>query len=209
MWIGPLLQAAKAGGWKIVPLMKWSCLPVNVTEWRPEKARPYTECDTWRQWAYGEMARIKPDRIILSGYVSVPLGDVDSGRPLPDSETGAVFADGAKSALKRLRTLSPRVYVISGTPTLDKEPRDCLSGRRATRASCAAPLDPLVEERNRAWKKAAAATDAHWIDVVPWLCDKGTCPLVVGNLIVYRDTNHITRTYVAALGKLLLQRLGL
>jgi peptidoglycan/LPS O-acetylase OafA/YrhL len=209
MWIGPLLQAAKAGGWKIVPLMKWSCLPVNVTEWRPEKARPYTECDTWREWAYGEMARIKPDRIILSGYVSVPLGDVDSGRPLPDSETGAVFADGAKSALKRLRTLSPRVYVISGTPTLDKEPRDCLSGRRATMASCAAPLDPLVEERNRAWKKAAAATDAHWIDVVPWLCDKGTCPLVVGNLIVYRDTNHITRTYVAALGKLLLQRLGL
>jgi peptidoglycan/LPS O-acetylase OafA/YrhL len=209
MWIGPLLQAAEADGWKIVPLMKFSCIPVNVTEWRSEEARPFTECDTWREWAYGEIARIKPDRIILSGHLGVPLGDVDSGRPLPEKETGAVFADGAKSALKRLRPLSPRVDVISGTPTLDREPRDCLSGRRATMASCAAPLDPLVEERNRAWKKAAAATGAHWIDVVPWLCDKGTCPLVVGNLIVYRDGSHLTRTYVAALGDLLLQRLGL
>jgi hypothetical protein len=76
-------------------------------------------------------------------------------------------------------------------------------------ANCAVPLDPLVEERNRAWKKAAIATGAHWIDVVPWFCDKRTCPLVVGNLIVYRDTTHITRTYVATLGDLLLQRLGL
>lgn len=209
MWIGPLLQAAEAHGWKIVPMIKASCIPVNVTEWRLEKERIYTECDTWREWAYGEIARIRPDRIILSGYLNVPLGDVNSGRPVPQKKSGPVFADGANSALQRLRLLSPRVDVISGTPTLDKEPTDCLEGRRATMASCAAPLDPLVEERNRAWKKAAAATGAHWIDVVPWFCDKRTCPLVVGNLIVYRDDNHITRTYVAALGDLLLQRLGL
>ena len=209
MWVGPLLQAAGARGWKIVPIMKASCLPVNVTEWRPEKARLYTECDTWREWAYGQMARLKPDRIILTGYLSVPLGDVRSGRPIPDGETQAVFADGAQNALKRLRTLSPRVDVIGGTPTLYKEPTDCLSGRGATMASCAAPLNPLIEQRNMAWRNAAAATGAHWIDVIPWFCDKRTCPLVVGTLIVYRDTNHVTRTYTAALGNLLLQRLAL
>jgi hypothetical protein len=209
MWLGPLLKAAETKGWKIVPFFKSSCIPVDVTEWRQDKERPYTECDTWREWVYGEIARIKPERIILSGFLNVILGDKDSGRPIPEKETGPVFAEGAKSALKRLRPLSPRVYVISGTPTLEKEPLDCLSGRRATMASCAAPLDQLIEDRNRAWKKAAAATGAHWVDVVPWFCDQRTCPLVVGNLIVYRDTNHITRTYVAALGDLFLQRLGL
>jgi peptidoglycan/LPS O-acetylase OafA/YrhL len=209
VWIDPLLQSAKAAGWKIVPIMKSSCLPVNVTAWRPELARPYTECDTWREWAYREIARIKPDRIILSGNLSVVLGDVHTGRPIPQNESGPFFADGAKSALKRLRSLSPRVDVISGTTTLHKEPADCLTGRRATMANCAVPLDPLVKERNQAWKKAATATGAHWLDVVPWFCDEHTCPLVVGSLIVYRDTNHITRTYVATLGNLLIQRLGL
>ena len=209
MWLGPLLQAAGARGWRIVPITKAGCLPVDVTEWRPEKARVYTECDTWRLWAYRQMAKIKPNRIIISGFLSMTLADADSGRAILNEESGPLFAAGAKSALKRLRQLSPRVDVISGTPTLHKEPTDCLSGRRATMASCAAPLDPLIAERNRAWKKAAAATGAQWIDVIPWFCEKGTCPLVVGNLIVYRDTNHVTRTYTAALGNHLLQRLGL
>jgi hypothetical protein len=208
MWMGPLLQAAEARGWKLVPLLKAGCLPVNVTVWRPEKGI-YTECDTWREWAYGEIARIKPGRIIITGYISVSLGDVDAGRPMPQEDTGPVFADGAKSALMRLRPLSPRVDVISGTPTLHKDPAECLSARRATMATCAESLDPLVEERNGAWKKAAAATGAHWIDVIPWFCDERTCPLVVRNLIVYRDPNHKTRTYIATLGDLLIQRLGL
>jgi hypothetical protein len=208
MWIGPLLQAAEARGWKLVPIMKASCLPANVTVWRMEKGI-YAECSTWREWVYGEIARIKPDRIIISGLLSVSLGDVATGAPVPQVDSGPVFADGAKSALKRLRLLSPRVDVISGTPTLHEDPADCLSARRATMATCAASLDPLIVERNRAWQKAAATTGAHWIDVIPWFCDKQTCPLVVGNVIVYRDANHKTRTYIATLGDLLLQRLGL
>ncbi|MDX6292368.1 MAG: hypothetical protein QOH50_1443 [Kribbellaceae bacterium] len=40
VWIELLLPAARAAGWKIVPIMKAGCLPVNVTVWRPELARP-------------------------------------------------------------------------------------------------------------------------------------------------------------------------
>jgi peptidoglycan/LPS O-acetylase OafA/YrhL len=209
MWLEPLLRAAKTRGWKLVPITKASCLPVDVTEWRPEKARPYTECDTWRQWAYGEIAKLKPDRVIISGYLSLPFADAESRKPISVKDTGSLFAEGAKSALKRLRQSSRNVYVIGGTPTLSKESGDCLADRRATMASCAGPVDQLVEQRNRAWKKEADAAGAHWVDVVPWFCDQRTCPLVVGNVIVYRDTNHITRTYSTAIGDALVRRLGL
>lgn len=36
---------------------------------------------------------------------------------------------------------------------------------------------------------------ADVIDPEPWLCAEGTCPVIVGNLLVYRDDNHLTATF--------------
>jgi hypothetical protein len=37
------------------------------------------------------------------------------------------------------------------------------------------------------------------IDVAPMLCRDGTCPAVIGNVIVYRNDAHLTATYVRTL----------
>jgi peptidoglycan/LPS O-acetylase OafA/YrhL len=209
MWLEPLQRTAEARHWKIIPFLKASCFPADVTEWRQDKLRIYTECDIWRQWAIAEITRIKPDRIILSGLINQIFADAESGKPITNEESKAVFAAGAESTLKKLRKASRSVHMISGTPNLGQEPTDCLAARRATMASCVGPIAPLVEQRNRAWKAAAQATGAHWVDAVPWFCDERTCPLVVGNTIVYRDTNHITRTYATTLRGPLARELGL
>lgn len=208
MWLEPLLRIAESRGWQIIPFLKASCFPADVTEWRHEKRRPYTECDTWRDWAYGEIAKIKPERIIISGSIDQTFVDA-SGKPIPVENSAAVFADGVRSTLRKLRQYSPKVHVISGTPILTKEPAECLANRKATMGSCAGPLNSLVEQRNRIWQQATRATGTHWIDAMQWFCDKRTCPLVVGNVIVYRDTNHITKTYADTLRNALARRLGL
>ena len=45
------------------------------------------------------------------------------------------------------------------------------------------------------------------IDPTAWFCTDA-CPAVIGNLLVYRDSNHMTTTYALALAPLLGARLG-
>ena len=45
--------------------------------------------------------------------------------------------------------------------------------------------------------------------MLPFLCDAQTCPIVIRNVIVYRDTNHLTSTYALRLMPALRDRLRL
>jgi len=51
------------------------------------------------------------------------------------------------------------------------------------------PLGFLTEQQ------AAVAGGGEYFDVTSWLCTATTCPPIVGNLLVYRDDNHITTKY--------------
>ncbi len=209
MYLEPLNRIALAQGWRIVTFMKASCLPVDATVWRSDKARAYTECNAWRQWAYAEIAKLKPQRIIVSGLVAQYFTDPATGQKLTDVAARPVFYNGAVRTLRKLKTLALRVDVLSGTPNLPKEPGDCLAPRNARMNACARSVDALTRERNVAWKKAAAVTRTHWLDLVPWFCDARTCPIVIGNVIVYRDNNHITKTFALTMQTALKRHLAL
>jgi hypothetical protein len=45
------------------------------------------------------------------------------------------------------------------------------------------------------------------IDPITWFCTSSTCPVIVGNVLVYRDVSHITATYARLLAPLLNQSL--
>ena len=53
--------------------------------------------------------------------------------------------------------------------------------------------------RNAVWRQATLAARARWVNVDRWLCAKGVCPLVIGNVIVYTDQHHLTRTFARTL----------
>jgi SGNH domain (fused to AT3 domains) len=89
--------------------------------------------------------------------------------------------------------------VVGGTPNLEKEPADFLATRRVTMGTCAVPLDRRTAQRNEEGKLASAKTGVHYIDPVPWFCTKQTCPVVIRDVIVYRDNNHITESFASTL----------
>jgi hypothetical protein len=41
------------------------------------------------------------------------------------------------------------------------------------------------------------AAAGSYLDVSPYICTETTCAVVVGNLLVYRDDNHLTTTYTS------------
>lgn len=37
------------------------------------------------------------------------------------------------------------------------------------------------------------------VDPTPWVCPSSPCPVIIGQVLVYRDDQHMTATFAAAL----------
>ncbi len=45
----------------------------------------------------------------------------------------------------------------------------------------------------------ALSAGYQFIDPIPWFCADNLCPSVIGSMVAYRDTEHITTEYAAKL----------
>jgi hypothetical protein len=102
------------------------------------------------------------------------------------------------------------VVVLGPTPLPRLDVPDCLSRhpddatRCTTRRSAALDQAGIAAERD-----VVTRAGGHYIDVGDWLCTPIVCPVVVGNLLVYRDDNHLTTAYPRWLAPLLSEAVGI
>ena len=78
-------------------------------------------------------------------------------------------------------------------------PVECLAAHEDDVQACSSPratmLPYLYADTDRAVAKQAGV---QYIDVFPWFCSSG-CTAVIGNMVVYGHSNHITAPYAAYL----------
>ncbi|MEI7056979.1 acyltransferase family protein [Nocardioides sp. CCNWLW239] len=73
--------------------------------------------------------------------------------------------------------------------------------------ACGRPrTDVLVQDPHR--DAVARDPNAHLVDLTHLFCEERLCPAVIGNVIVYRDGNHITSRYARTLAPYLSQELA-
>jgi hypothetical protein len=75
---------------------------------------------------------------------------------------------------------------------------------------CGNRMPKAINNESRRAAETDAATQAHvkLIDPAPWFCGaSGTCPPIVGNVLVYQDDSHITIEMSDGLAPLLLREL--
>ncbi|GAB3954965.1 acyltransferase family protein [Micromonospora vulcania] len=116
-----------------------------------------------------------------------------------------------------------RKYVEAWRPVLDRGTRIVVvadnPGLGATDLSClvddADPMRCAVDRQaafgtRDALQDAAGRTDGkvQVVDLSDLFCTETRCPLVIGNVIVYRDAHHITATYARTLGAHLVERVA-
>jgi SGNH domain (fused to AT3 domains) len=56
--------------------------------------------------------------------------------------------------------------------------------------------------RVQAERAAVERAGGGYLDVSPWICTRSTCAVVLGNLLVYRDDDHLSTSYPAWLAPL-------
>ena len=111
--------------------------------------------------------------------------------------------DGFVEAWTRLAEAGLPVVVLSDNPQMLPEDAttECVVTHAVDPSVCArSAADALPLDHQVA---AAAEADVTFVDTEPWFCAEGTCPPVIGSVLVYRDYHHITPAYARTLAPLL------
>ncbi|GII56895.1 acyltransferase [Planotetraspora thailandica] len=202
-WFPALDRIAVKHRWKLVTITKASCKIADVTITKDGK--PYTACDRWRENALAKIQKLRPAMVIASSS--------DAGSPArPMANPLDDWTSGFRRTLDSLTASTTRVSVILDTPWPRGDAVDCASSYPLQLGRCAGRLPEAIQDpmKSKAIAAAARGTRVDVVDPVRWFCsESGACPLVVGNVIVYRDESHIADAYAEALVPVLEGRLRL
>src|SRR5699024_12389271 len=92
------------------------------------------------------------------------------------------------------------VLAIRDTPWINRgtgpeRAGDCL-GDGGTPEECGMPREVSIAPINPSSLAAAGLDSVRLIDLTDGLCSADGCPAVVGNVIVYHDSHHLSATWV-------------
>ena len=180
---------AKARHWRLVVLSKATCPPFLVPLFSPVLGREFSECDRWRDAAIARIAAEHPAAVVVTAARHY-------GLEYHFKVYSVAWDNGIAQVVRRLRRITPRVLVLSPAPRPPGDVPGCLSAHLDDIERCAIPFAwavPLLGFLSE--QKVAVAAGGEYVDITPWLCTATQCPAIVGNLLVYRDDNHITTSY--------------
>ena len=90
------------------------------------------------------------------------------------------------------------IFAIRDNPRMKEDIPSCLAKKKKT-TECEIPRDEGVSKEVPWENTEGIPSNVLFADLTDYFCDATTCYPVIGNIIVYRDNNHITATYARTL----------
>ena len=188
-WFPALNDIATRHHWRLLVLTKKGCPTAEIDVFSPMVNRQLTECGPWRENVAARLAAEHPALIVMSSYRYRQTG------ASANIEPNQAWRDGLTVTMERLRPLAPQMLVLGDTPTPARNVPSCLSGHLTSVSACNNTRAVAVRtDRMAVEQEVATAHDAVYVPTADWLCASDACPVVVGDVLVYRDDNHITAT---------------
>ncbi|MDP9793800.1 peptidoglycan/LPS O-acetylase OafA/YrhL [Catenuloplanes nepalensis] len=200
-WFPAVDRIARERHWRLAVVTKSACSAATATVYLPSLKRAYTECDQWRRDALAYIATLDPAMVITSSNGHSEM--LDAG-PRQDE----AWADAWVATFEALPG-SADLVLISDTAWPRGNVPECVSNHLTDVTACHRSREEAFDDRRRR-KLVADAAGAHGatvVDPAPWMCDDDVCPVIIGDVLVYKDDSHISATFATTLAPLLAQRL--
>ncbi len=142
-------------------------------------------CQRFNEEGMARVLAMKPDLVLTT-----------STRTFGDPEAPEVLDEGWVRDVQRLNEAGIPVVAVRDTPRMPANTPECLAEN---------PQSPEVCGSNRAASfSPVPPTDAaadrlpgtRFIDLSRYFCADTFCPAIIGNVVVYKDDNHVTRSYM-------------
>ena len=212
MWIPAFERIAEQGGYTTYYLVKPNCtaadLLVNELD---DNETPWQACSDFREWAVEQIDALEPDLTVVStsGPNAIIYTDDGSTVNKRDPRRREVTEDGFADLFARLLPLTRRLVLLRDVPKSERDAATCLTRSGVDLGTCL--FTPVSDQEQDSADSMAAARrmGVEAIDPTPWLCWQDQCPLVIGDVLSYRDRGHLSAQYAGILADDLGRRLGL
>jgi hypothetical protein len=186
-WLPAVVQAALVTHWKVVVWGKSACSVADLTVWNQPLSQVYTSCDEWRTLTVARIVALHPALIIASQSDNVGGSVVTNG----------VWASHTVTTLRMLAAGGSKVDFILDVPYNAQDVPDCVAAHLSDVAPCNIRPGQLYvyPGRLQAVARAVRAAGFPVVDPATVMCAASGCPVIVGNLLAYRDNGHITATF--------------
>jgi len=129
------------------------------------------------------------------------------GRRMDRDAGASALARAYPAALRRLRTAAGRVAVVGDPPRPPFDVPDCVSGSLRVLQRCAFEAAPALARSRVVMEAAGRVQGVRLLDASGRFCMGERCPAVIGDVLVYRNSGHVTATYAETLAEWLGARL--
>ncbi|PTR32295.1 peptidoglycan/LPS O-acetylase OafA/YrhL [Rhodococcus sp. OK519] len=196
-WLPALDSLGRQQRFRVETFLKVGCPAVLP----PDADAPVGECEEWTFGVVDALDAARPDIVFST-----------STRPRTDGP-GDYTPDTYVALWQTLADRDLPVIALRDTPWLENDgvqyrAADCLARRGGDAESCGIDRNAVLARIDPAQAASASLPTVNVFDLSDAVCRTDRCRVIEGNVLVYRDSNHLTASYVRTLTPELGERLG-
>lgn len=191
-YVDPLAELGAMEGWKVRAMVRNGC-PFTAA---PPASRDTTfrNCSEQNKVSLKKLLANRPDKVVVSGMTPTGYRSALGWGWKNDQELISGYVD----LLAPLREANIDVSVILDPPLPSFSVPDCVQRNGRTSSKCAVSDVSGRTQRDPLRMAALKVGGIHVVDLSAYFCRDGSCPSVIGNVLVYRD-NHLTNSFARTL----------
>ncbi|MGB7449561.1 MAG: SGNH hydrolase domain-containing protein, partial [Ornithinimicrobium sp.] len=202
-WQSALEEIADDQGWHMISYTKSAC--AFSSGMQVASGKPYRSCAEWNEKVLDTVIDIQPDLVLTTNRVNeVMARPHDTG-----SRTKAAMVDAVSETWMDLKEAGIPVVSLLDNPSPGISVYECVAENMDDLAACTFDRDTGIDASSAPGHLEAAerVPGTRTVDLRESICPEPTCVPVIGNVLVYRQTSHITNTYVMTLRPVLAEEL--
>jgi peptidoglycan/LPS O-acetylase OafA/YrhL len=190
-WFEALDAISKENGWRMLSITQGGCPYLDVLTYSSTDQGENSFCIPWRASVREYMRNEGVDVVLLAQYYEL--------RDARDREAikASVWAELLPPLLESLRADGIEPIVLGDSPDPPDDVPKCVSSHRSSVGACAAgPMSDNARAVDEVVRSVTTERAVSFIEPRKWLCSSEVCPVIVGNLLVYRDSHHLSNRFM-------------
>ena len=188
MWLPALDDIGQARGWRVITLQKSSCPPTPGVMVRTN-GQEYTQCAEYQENLSAMLPGMAPDVVLLSS--SAYVNDAQE------------LAEGMARRVEEIEAAGGKSILLRDVPRPPFNVPECLLENPERASRCAFDRqDGLDRSGTGQAELQRLLPDLPVLDFTEAICPGPVCGPVLGGVVVWRDNNHLSSTYVRSMREL-------
>ncbi|MDQ0619748.1 peptidoglycan/LPS O-acetylase OafA/YrhL [Arthrobacter globiformis] len=176
--LGPI---ARDHGWEVVTLLKGNC------RFGAESPERDADCNAFNKASAEYVMEHKPDAVFTVASLTHKEAPFETEVP------------GYPEGIKPFTDAGIDVVGVRDNPRFALNMPECVQKYGTDAPECNPPLGESLAAKSPLDAYRGKVDGLHLMDMSDFICAGGICPAVVGNVYVYKDDNHLTKTYVQSM----------